>query len=102
MAENARFHGLIWQTGQSSQPLRDTYSRLPLRRAQQVNQGRYLLAQPPKEKSWTGTKAQSAKWSKQNTRPVIHRRPAKKTLVLEVIDQNDEEVEDDEERSSGK
>lgn len=62
-----------------------------------------MLAQPPKEKGSTAiVKAQSTKWSKENTRPRTHHRTTKKGLLLEVIDQNDEEAGDDEERSSGK
>lgn len=82
----ARFHELAWQTGPPAQLLRDTYSRLPFRLNQQMNWSRYMLAQPPEEKSSTAiVKAQPEKWSEENTRSRTHRRPAKKSLVLEVI-----------------
>lgn len=96
---SARFNELAWQIEPPAQLLRDTYSRLPLRLDQQTNWNRYMLAPPPNEKSSTAiVKAQPAKWPKENMRSRTHRRPAKKSLLLEVIGQDDEV--DEEQRSS--
>lgn len=55
-----------------------------------------MLAQPSKEKdSKAIVDAQIIQWSKENTRPKSHRRPAKKSLVLEVIDHSGEVDEEE-------
>ncbi|EED19870.1 hypothetical protein TSTA_031300 [Talaromyces stipitatus ATCC 10500] len=87
-----------WQSGPPGN-LRDTYSRLPLRRDQQSNWGRYVLGQLSKDTS-RNTEVQSAEnWQDENICPTTHPR-SRKSLLLEVIDQNDEE-RDDEESQSG-
>lgn len=90
-AKPASYDELAWQVENSAQFLQDVYSHLPLRRDQHPNWSWHMLAQPPKENSSTAIiEAQSVTWSKENTCPRTHRRPAKKSSMLEVTYQIDE------------